>query len=85
MNNANPIRTLIDEIIKYEAETPKPDNQLGYPAYLAPLLERYTKIKEIANEHITSYQEDIDLFSGVGGSRRRSKRKNRTSKRKSRK
>jgi len=73
----DPIEVLIDEITTYKKNTPMPDNQLGLPNYLYPLLSRYSKIKNLAEDKETSIKEQIDAFNGGSRKQRRKTRKQR--------
>ena len=69
------IRKLANEIDLYEKNTPKPDNQLGLPDYIEPLLTKYEAIKAIIDGCVESYNEDMKDYGRRGGSRTKKTRK----------
>jgi hypothetical protein len=69
------IRELANEIDVYEKSTPKPDNQLGWPDYIEPMLTKYEAIKVIVDGCVESYNEDMKLYDRRGGSKSKKTRK----------
>ena len=69
------IRELANEVDLYERTTPKPDNQLGLPDYIEPLLTKYEAIKTIVDGCVERYNEDMKDYGRRGGSRSKKTRK----------
>jgi len=59
--NTDKIRKISNEIDLYENSTPKPDNQLGWPDYIKPILTKYKAMKTIVDRHVATYNEDMRM------------------------
>jgi hypothetical protein len=76
LNDADNIQKIVDYIKHYIETEDLPDNQLGEPDYVKPLITSFEQIKEIAEARQAKLQEYSNFMNGSNrGGRRRKTRK----------
>lgn len=85
VNDADKIQRIVAYVKHYVETEARPDNQLGEPDYVKPLIISFEQIKEIAEARAAKLQEYSNFVNGSnrGGSRRNRRSTRRRSSRRS--